>query len=358
MRRSALHESHRELGALFSESAGWEVVSDYGDIVSEHRSVRSAAGVVDLSHRGRLRVSGGDRVRFLHGMVTNDVKGLRDGQGIYSAMITAQGQTLADLKVYRRPTDFLLDTGPGLAEEVRAALDRYLIADDVQIDDVTEATSLLLVSGPLSADVVGEVLGADVSGLPEYGSAQCGSATVVRSDDTGERGFLLFVEPVEARRLWAGIQELGLSVRPVGQRAFSVLRMEAGVPVYGLDIEKRYTPIESGIAHAVSLDKGCYIGQEVISKMTFRGKPRRHLVGFVLAGDVPPTPGDTVMVDGRDAGHATSGLLSLSLNQIIAFGYVKRDLNRPGTKVQIASNARRLEGEVVGLPFYRRQEQP
>lgn len=360
MRRSALHGLHERLGGRFSEVAGWEVVADYGDAPGEHLSVRTAAGLIDLSPRGRLKLTGRDRVPFLHGMITNDVKGLKEGQGNYAALITAQGQTLADLKVYCRPDHLLLDLEPGLTEKVCATLNRYLISEDVNLQDVTERLSLVAVCGPASPGIVRTVLDAEVAGLTVYGSALAGDVLVVRSDEAGEIGFLLFLPPGQAEGLWAGLRENG--ARPVGLTAFRALRMEAGIPVYGIDIEESSTPIESSIGHAVSFNKGCYIGQEVISKMTYRGRPRRHLVGVVVEGEIPPSAGDKVMQriddplrDGAEIGHVTSSLRSPSLGRVIAFGYVKRDMNRPGSRVEILSNGRVLGAEIVEMPFYKRE---
>jgi glycine cleavage system T protein len=349
MKRSALHDLHVRRGGRFAEVAGWEMVADYGDAEAEHRSVRTGAGLIDLSHRGKLRLTGRDRVSFLHGMITHDVKGLKEGEGRYAALLTAQGQTLADLRVYCRPDHLLLDVEPGLAEKVCAALSRYLISEDVVIQDVTEGMSLVAVCGPASPEALRSV--ADVSGLAVYGSASAGDALVVRSDDTGEVGFLLFAPPAQAEGVWAGLCERG--ARPAGLTAFRALRMEAGVPVYGVDIEEGATPIEASIGHAVSFDKGCYIGQEVIAKMTYRGRPRRHLVGFAVEGDTPPSAGDRVMRDGAEAGHVTSGLRSPSLGRVIAFGYVKRDMNQVGSRVEILSGGRTLSAEIVETPFYK-----
>ncbi len=351
MKQSSLHGLQERLGGRFAEVSGWEVAVDYGDVTGEHLSVRTAAGLVDLSHRGKVRLTGRDRVQFLHGMVTNDVKGLREGQGNYAALITAQGQTLADLKVYCRPDSLLLDLEPGITEKVCATLNRYLISEDVNLQDVTEHLSLLAVCGPASPGIVCAALGAEVAGLEVYGSAMAGDVLVVRSDDTGEVGFLLFVPPGQAEGLWAGLREKG--ARPVGLAAFRALRMEAGTPVYGIDIEESSTPIESSIGHAVSFDKGCYIGQEVISKMTYRGKPRRHLVGVTVEGDVLPSAGDSVRREGVEVGHVTSSLHSPSLARIIAFGYVKRDMNQPGSRVEILSNGKVLNAEIVEMPFYK-----
>jgi len=170
MKRSALHDLHIRGGGRFVEVAGWEMVADYGDTGAEHRSVRTGAGLIDLSHRGKLRLTGRDRVSFLHGMITHDVKGLKEGEGRYAALLTVQGQTLADLRVYCRPDHLLLDVEPGLAEKVRAALNRYLISEDVVIQDVTEQMSLVAVCGPASHEALRSV--AELSGLAVYGSAR------------------------------------------------------------------------------------------------------------------------------------------------------------------------------------------
>jgi glycine cleavage system T protein len=314
--------------------------------------VRTGTGLIDLSHRGKLKATGRDRAQFLHGMITNDVKGLQEGEGTYAALITAQGQTIADLRVYCRPDHLLLDMEPGLVEKVCATLNRYLISEDVTLQDVTEHLSLLAVCGPASPGGVRGALGVEVEGFAAYGSVLAGDVLVVRSDETGEVGFLLFCPPERAEGLWAGL--CGQGARPVGLTAFRSLRMEAGIPVYGIDIEESSTPIESAIGHAVSFNKGCYIGQEVISKMTYRGKPRRHLVGVSVEGEALPSAGDRVMRDGAEIGHVTSSLRSPSLGRVIAFGYVKRDMNQTGSQVEILSDGKALRAEIVEMPFYKK----
>ena len=353
MNTSPLYELHRKLGARFSNAKDWETVADYGDVLSEHRCVRSAAGLIDLSHRGKLKLTGEYRTPFLHGMITNDVKGLRHGQGHYAVLMTAQGQTLADLKVYCRPEYFLLDVDAGLEKKVRETLDRYLISEDVDIEDVTEQLSAIAISGRASGEVLGSILETDLSGLEPYGSAQERDHLVVRWEDTGEIGYVLYTHPEKAEEMWNRIQSSGKDVKPVGLSALDLLRMEAGIPVCGVDIEERSTPIESSIPHAVSLDKGCYVGQEVISKMTNLGKPRRHLVGFVFEGDVLPSAGDRVTKDEVEIGRVTSSIFSPSLNAIIAFGYVKRDCNEPGSQVEVLSEGSGMKGKIVETPFYK-----
>lgn len=352
MRYSALRALQQQRGGRFSEISGWETASHFGDPIAEHLAVRSGTGLIDLSLRAKVLVTGRDRAQFLHGMLTNEVKALCDGQGNHAAMVTAQGQTLADMRVYCQADSFILEMEPELGPKVMTALDRYLISEDARLADVTEAFALVSLSGLRSPFIIQACLGLDVAGLPVYGSARSGGVVVARVDVTGEMGFLIFMPSEDAERICTEILEVE-PVRLVGLEAFRSLRMEAGLPVYGQDIEESATPIEAGLTGAVSFNKGCYIGQEVIAKMTFRGKPRRHLVGIAVEGDRIPSPRDGLARDGANIGHITSAMWSPSTGKVIAFGYVKRDMNRPGGRLEIKSGEGVLQGEVVEVPFYR-----
>jgi aminomethyltransferase len=350
---SSFREDKLAAGAVFEQIRGMEAAAHYGDTASEYASVREAAGLVDRSHRGHLLVTGSDRARFLHGMLSNTVEGLETGAGNYATMTTPRGQTLTDVWVYRRAEGFLLETEPGLQGKLMASLDRYLVADDVDIEDVTGAEATLGVHGPGSRLLIARVLGEVPVDLADCHTVlrSLGGAdvSVTARGYTGERGYDLRIVAVMARRLWSALTTAG--ARPVGDRALEALRIEAGIPRYGVDVDERVVPLEAGLDHAVDFAKGCFIGQETIAKMHNLGKPRRYLVGLRLDTETVPSA-ETPLRDGeRQIGWITSGLYSPALRRVVSLASVRRGFERPGRMLSVDGGGR---AEVVELPFLRR----
>ncbi len=350
---STLRAAKLAAGAAFERNDGREAAAHYGDADSEYATVREAAGLVDRSERGHLLVTGPDRARFLHGMLSNTVEGLETGAGNYATMTTPRGQTLSDVWVYHRAEGFLLETEPGLQVKLMASLDKYLIADDVRITDVTGVESTFGVHGPGSRALIERVLGAVSTDL-----ADC--HTVVRNlgrevvsvtarSYLGEAGYDLRIRADHALRLWNVLTSAG--ARPVGTRAMEALRIESGIPRYGVDLDERVVPLEAGLHHAVDFAKGCFIGQETIAKMHNLGKPRRYLVGLHLEADTVP-PAETPLRDGeKQIGWTTSGVRSPALGRVVSLASVRRGYERPGLSLSVDGGGR---AEVVELPFYRR----
>ena len=349
----SLREAKLAAGAVFEPIDGMEAAAHYGDPASEYASVREAAGLVDRSNRGNLLVTGSDRARFLHGMLSNTVEGLESGAGNYATMTTPRGQTLTDVWVYRRADGFLLETEPGLQEKLMASLDKYLVADDVDIKDVTGAQATLGVHGPRSRALIARVLGEAPVDLADchtvFRTLEGADVSVTARAYTGEPGYDLRTEAVPARRLWSALASAG--ARPVGVRALEAMRIESGIPRYGVDVDERVVPLEAGLHHAVDFAKGCFIGQETIAKMHNLGKPRRYLVGLLVDTETVP-PAETPLRDGeRQVGWITSGLDSPALRRVISLASVRRGFERPGRMLSVDGGGR---AEVVELPFVRR----
>ncbi|HEV2327554.1 MAG TPA: aminomethyltransferase family protein [Verrucomicrobiae bacterium] len=355
-----LHEFHQTLGARFSELNGREIVADYGDDLAEYRALRESAGVLDFSFRGRICLTGNDRIRFLHGQITNDVKKLPAGEGCYAALTTAKGRMESDLNVFNLPDELLLDFEPGLTERISGRLEKFVVADDVQIVDAAPHYGLLTVLGPKAAEVV-RLVGL----LGNVPAAECFIVKV--SDETlGEiylatlrrlvgAGFDVFV-PIES--LGAVADKLIGAAKSVGGRvcgwtAFETARIESGVPRFGADMDESNLPMECIENRAVSFSKGCYIGQEVLNRIHAMGHVTKELRGLRLPDDVTklPNKGDKLAHDGKETGCVTSAVKSPILNANIALGYVRREANKIGTELTLQTSDGPCPVKIVELPF-------
>ncbi len=356
-----LHEFHHGLGARLSELNEMETVADYGDGQAEYRALRESAGVLDLSFRGRICLMGNDRVRFLHGQITNDVKRLRAGEGCYAALTTAKGKMESDLNVFNLGDELLLDFEPGLAEKISQRLEKFIVADDVQIADAAPHYGLLSVQGPKAAQVINTAgLASDRALEKERSIVKISDATLVEIylanlPRLGIKGFDLFVPNQSlgavADKLIAAAK--GLGGRLCGWTAFETARIEAGVPRFGADMTEANLPMECGIDHAMSFNKGCYIGQEVLNRVHTMGHVTKELHGLRLGDDlkVLPRAGDKLFHDGKETGYITSAVKSPALNAKIALGYVRREANAVGTELALKTAEGESPATIVELPF-------
>ncbi len=361
MNALALHEFHHGLNARFGELNGAEIVTDYGDVLAEHAVLRQSVGVFDFSFRSRICLTGADRARFLHGQVTNDIKRLRSGEGCYAALVTAKGKMQSDLNVFCLADELLLDFEPGLTKSVAERLEKYIVSDDVQAVDVAPHYGLLSAQG-MNAEAALRNLGI----FPEIPAAAFDSAKV--SDATlgeiylmnhprlGTGGFDLFVPSnsiaAVADKLIAAAKSTNGGA--CGWKAFEIARVEAGIPRFGQDMDESNIPLECGIEQlAVSYNKGCYIGQEVINRIHSVGHVNKELRGLRLADDLPrlPIKGDKLLRHGKEVGYITSAVKSPVLNATVALGYVRREMNAVGTELNLRSEAGETRAKIVELPF-------
>ncbi|MDE3066061.1 MAG: aminomethyltransferase family protein [Verrucomicrobiota bacterium] len=379
MNSLALRDFHRRLGARFGEVNGAEVACDYGDWLAEHAALGQSA-VLDLSFRGRLCLVGADRIRFLHGQVTNDVKALRAGAGCYAALVTAKGKMEGDLNIFNLADELLLDFEPGLTEKISRRLERFIVADEVQIVDAAPHYGLLTAQGPGSERVIGGLnLFPDIPHVP-LDSVKISDPTrgeiylmnhprlrpwletaASKGLDSSAHsatscGFDLFVPKdslaVIADKLIAAAKALG--GRAAGWTAFEAARIEAGIPRFGADMDETNLPLECGIeAGAVSYRKGCYIGQEVINRIHSFGRVTKELCGLRLAGNLNALPGrhDKLFCGAREVGYVTSALRSPSLGANIALGYVRREAGQLGTELTLRTADAQTPARVVEMPF-------
>jgi folate-binding protein YgfZ len=340
---------------------GMEMVGNFGDVLTEHAALWESAGVLDLSARSRLCLAGTDRVRFLHGQVTNDVKGLRVGGGCYAALITAKGKMQSDINIYCLPEELLLDFDPGLTTTVSERLKNYVIADDVQIIDIAANYGLLSVQGPKAESVIRALgIGDDLPAKPfefvRKAETDFGELHVMNQPRLGTTGhdLLAAMEQVGAlkKKLIRAAKSAGGC--ECGSAAFEMARIEAGIPRYGADMDETTNPLEARLeARAISFNKGCYIGQEVISRICTYSEVAKALRGLRLADDLKglPKKGDKLFHDEKEAGFVTSAIVSPRLRANIALGYVKREVNQPGTELMLRTADGESRARIVELPF-------
>jgi folate-binding protein YgfZ len=361
MQSLALHAFHQDQGAHFVELNGGEAVSDYGDALAEHAALCQSAGLFDLSFRSRLCITGADRVRFLHGQVTNDVKRLQTGSGCYAALITAKGKMQSDLNLYSLADELLLDFESGLTQTISDRLEKYIIADDVQVVDVSALFGLLSIQGPKASEAL-QTLGL-FPNLPSRPFAfvnvqapDLGELYLMNAPRLNSQGFDLFA-PVSAlqaivEKLLAGLASLGGHLG--GWQAFELARIEAGIPRFGADMDETNIPLEAGLEQrAVSFNKGCYIGQEVISRIHTFGQVAKALRGLRLADNLKnlPSKGAKLFHDTKEVGYITSAAHSPRLHANIALGYVRKEVNQIGTELRLALDDGDSFAKIVQTPF-------
>ena len=301
----------------------------------QYQSVSNGVGWRRLSHRAQLLVTGADRVRFLHSMISNDVEGLEDYEGRYGTFLTARGKMVADFFYYRLPRLVLMDIDLSLAERTREALEAYVIMDEVELS-LSDHFSHFSLRGPKTGDLVRVLLHADIPPRPlQVVETDWGGDTVllIHKSDVGLAGCEILAPQMCAPSLARSISEWNGSfpVRRLDPEVWNLLRVEAAIPRFGVDMGEGNYPMEARLDSAISLTKGCYLGQEVVAKATHIGGVGRLLMGLILDGEVPPEPGARVLSpEGKAIGSVTSAVVSPRLNGPIALGYVKRAFARPG----------------------------
>jgi folate-binding protein YgfZ len=280
-----------------------------------YQALRESAAWLDLSARGRLRATGADRVRLLHAMCSNHIQQLRAGEGCYAFFLNPQGHILADAVILALEGALLLHTEPETRLSLLAHLNKYIIADDVTLEDLTDATVEVGVEGPAAAQVLAK-MGAPVPAAP-YSHAAWGDRRVVASSTTGRPGFSIvapvaFVREIEAAGAVAADAE-----------AARVVRLELGRPRYGEDITDRFLPHETQLLSAVHFSKGCYIGQEIVERIRSRGGVHRFLTPLEIEGDNAPQPGAKVLAGDAAVGEITSAAYSPARGRVVALGYLR-----------------------------------
>ena len=364
LERTPLHAEHVALGAKMVEFGGWHMPLQYQGIVAEHRVVRSAGGVFDVSHMGEVALRGPRAAAAVQRLVTNDVGKLADGAAMYTVMCLPSGGIVDDCIVYRRAADdFMIVVNASNTAKDLAWIRQH--AGEAEVVDESPATGLIAVQGPAVVPLLARLAeGVDLAAVKRFHFARCRIAGVrclaARTGYTGEDGFELACPADQAVALWRAVLEAGAGagVQPIGLGARDTLRLEARLSLYGNDIDDTTTPYEAGLGWVVKLDAGDFIGKEALARQKAEGVTRK-LVGFRIDGrgiarhDYPivdrSLPGGAQVI-----GRVTSGTTGITVGGAIGLGYVPADRATPGTQLTIDCRGKDVTATVVKGPFYQR----
>ena len=294
--------------------------------ITGYQALREQAAWLDLSARGKIRVSGEDRARLLHAMTTNHVQQLKPGDGCYAFFLNAQGRILGDVNLFCFDDHFLLDTEPETRHKLFEHLDRYIIADDVTLADETDRIATISVEGPEAASVLAKLC----SPIPEtpYSTLTCGERTIACVDSTGAGGFFLFTSLEDKPRLIEDLEHAG-AVHATPEEA-TVVRLEHGRPRYGEEITERFLVQETGQLQAISFNKGCYLGQEIVERVRSRAQIHRILRRLEIDSLEIPAAGAKF-----EGGEIVSAIQSPASGKVIAMAYVRTSNSEPGTELTV-----------------------
>jgi aminomethyltransferase len=361
LRHTPLHASHLALHARMVAYAGYEMPVQYTSIIDEHRTVRSAVGLFDLSHMGEIHLSGPEALAFARYAVVSDPGLLEPGQAQYSMLCAPDGGIIDDVIVYRVEDGYLIVCNAANHDAVLAQLESLGAQGDfdVQVADRSDETALIAPQGPRAAELLGRLTDLDLSTLGNYRSMQGRVAgtecLVARTGYTGEDGFELFCAARRAQRLWDALISTGrdIGLQPCGLGSRDTLRLEAGMPLYGNELDRSVNPYEANLGRVVKLEKGEFVGRAALAAVQQTG-PLRKLVGLVMRDDAIARHGYPVLVDGEQAGLVTSGTLSPTLGERIAMAYLPAGDAAVGAELEVLVRERPHPAEQVKLPFYRR----
>ena len=347
---TALQAHGEGLGAAgVGDYRGATTAARFGDAQAEFDALRTGCGVYDLGFRAKISLTGGDRVRWLNGMVTNNIRDLAVGSGVYAFLLNPQGHILGDLHAYNRGESLTVDTDVGQAEKILATFDHYIIMDDVEVTNLSEQLTALGVAGPKAR----EVLAAAGFTIPEMQPLQVQSVMwqgvecmLVCGEDADRVSYEIWQAPAKVRQLWDALRASGAA--SVGSEALELQRIVSGIPRYGVDIRERDLPQETEQARALNFNKGCYVGQEIVERIRSRGAVHRKFTGFLAEGGQPIAAGTKVVSGEKEVGEITSAA-SLRLaggEKTVALGYIRREVGVPGREVRIGA----AKATVVQLP--------
>jgi folate-binding protein YgfZ len=355
MGSTALQAHGQALGAQrVGEYRGATSSACFSDPQQEFRILRRDCGVFDLGFREKVSLTGADRQRWLNGMVTNNIRDLAVGRGLYAFLLNPQGHILGDLYAYNRGESILVDTDADQMEKMIATFDHYIIMDDVVVTKFGEHMTSLGVAGPKSRAVL-QAAGIAVSDMQPLEvvtpkcecDCSCLECSVVRGEDQGRESYEIWVAPRDVLKLWQAL--LAAGTKPVGWEALELDRIVSGIPRYGVDLRERDLPQETGQERALNFNKGCYVGQEIVERIRSRGAVHRKFGGFLLDGDIEIPAGTRIVASEKEIGEVTSAA-SIALersHKTVALGYIRRETGMPGREVMIGQS----KAIIVQLPI-------
>ena len=375
LKRTPLFEVHQALGARIVEFGGWEMPVQYTGIADEHKAVRTAAGLFDISHMGEVIVTGPSAERFLNAVLTNDLAKLAPGQGHYTILCNEKGGVIDDLYAYRRGTeDFLLILNASRIDADLAWLKNRFeaagLTDGTRMEDISHETAALALQGPNSAAVMAAVFpdpltnSLEATQVVDLKKNQLGAYAwsgtriwLARTGYTGEDGFELVAPAGTIEALWKQLSEAGQThgLKPAGLGARDTLRTEMCYPLYGHELDEKTTPIEAGLGWVVGLHKAEFIGRQTLATQKQEGVSKRCIAFRMTGKSAPPRPEYPICgPDGSVIGTVTSGTQSPSLGLGIGMGYVPPEFAKPGTAIQIEIRGKHFPAETTSKPLYKK----
>ncbi|HUF12889.1 MAG TPA: glycine cleavage system aminomethyltransferase GcvT [Longimicrobiales bacterium] len=359
LKRTPLHDEHVRLRAKMVPFAGYEMPVQYPTgIVAEHRAVREAVGLFDVSHMGELEIGGPEALEWVQQVVTNDASKIEVGQAQYAALCNEQGGVIDDCITYRFDDRYMIVVNASNLEKDREWILGFADRFDATLVDRSDDIALLALQGPRSADVLARLTDSDLDAIGYYrfteGAVAGRRAVISRTGYTGEDGFELYLDAGDAAHVWRALLEAGEpeGILPAGLGARDSLRLEMGYALYGNDLDESHNAIESGLGWVVKPDKGDFAGRGALVEAKQSGVERR-LVGFELKERGFPRQGYELRHEGRTIGTVTSGAHSHSLDRGIGMGYVETALAKPGTAIDIVVRGKPIPAEIVRPPFYK-----
>ena len=359
--RTALYGTHVRLGAKMSPFGGFLMPIQYSGIIDEHRAVRTAVGMFDLSHMGQFIATGAGVAEWLDGLTVNEVGTMRPGQARYNVFANEEGGALDDAIVYRLDGRWLVVVNASNTAKMWAWLREVNPPPrGVELDDRTHRSALIALQGPRSVELLQPLTGVDLSQMKYYHAADGGvdgvCAEIARTGYTGEDGFELFVNAGDAEALWRRLTAEGdrVGLRPAGLGARDVLRLEAGMPLYGHELDEFITPLQAGLDWVVKLDKPAFVGKQALAAQHARADYDR-IAGLVMDGRAPARAGYQVFCGDDAVGEVRSGSPAPALDgKNIATALVSKGASAPGTQIDVEIRGQRHPAHVVPLPFYKR----
>ncbi len=356
------------LGATFKTEKDWEIVSTFKEFLYEYTAVRKGVGLMDDSARGKIKVTGKDRISFLHHILTNDIESLGLGSGSYAALLSGTGKILAEMNVYVFPNHVLLDTEMGFEKKIIETIHKFIVQEDVKLADATDQYALLSIQGPRSESLAQAVFPGPFPELAEYHHANCNfgevQATLIRRTRTGEKGYQLLIPKKAAHEVAERVLVVGklYGLRPVGFGASEILRIEAGILRYGVDMDENLTLPETGLEDiAASETKGCYPGQEVVARIKTYGGLQKKMTGVAFEKGNLPSGGDKIYsrqatpsggaASETEIGRITSACISPLLEKGIAIGIINKGFFEKPTEVKIKTSQNEILAWTTPLPF-------
>jgi folate-binding protein YgfZ len=346
---------HRTSGAAIGEYFGTLLPSGFGDFAAEYRTLREAVALVDTNFRAFFSFTGSDRQRYVNAILTSNVRDLKPGQGTVGLLLNPQGHILAEVETFAREESILASSHAMIRERTFATFEKFIIMDDVTLEDVTASTGTLDIAGPRTAAVLAELGVRTFAEMPLLsheevivGQIPC---RVVRRELAGDAAATVIAGREQLSVLW---RELAERVRvhggaPVGMEAFNSVRLECGIPWFGQDYDDKQIPHEAGLEHShINYEKGCYTGQEIVERVRSRGHVNRRLTELQFSATEAPLPGSKLLFGGNEIGNVTSAAFSPRLGQPIGLGYLRREHSAIGTRMDASG----IPAEVIEPPLF------